>query len=258
MGHRPYNDPRHLPSAASSPRTTTMTPPPTPPHPPHRLGEVPLFAGLPAAVLDRLAAESRRRRFPRGQILCHEGDPGDALLVLEAGRVAVSRFAAGGREVVLATVEAPAAFGELALIDGAPRSATVTARTAVVVRVLGREAMLALLAREPAMALALLQAVTAMVRATNDRLADVLALDVPGRLAKWLLARAATDGIPGPAGTVVVLGRTQGELAAELGTTRVSVNKALHGFAARGVIALDHDRDAVLLRRPDELRAYTD
>jgi len=227
------------------------------PPPPHRLGDVPLFAGLPAVALDRLAAESRRRRFPRGQILCHEGDPGDALLVLEAGRVAVSRFAAGGREVVLAAVEAPAAFGELALIDGAPRSATVTAQTPVVVRVLGRDAVVDLLAREPAVALALLRAVTAMVRATNDRLADVLALDVPGRLAKWLLGRAEAQGAPGPAGTVVPLGRTQGELAAELGTTRVSVNKALHGFAARGVIALDHDRDAVVILAPESLRAYT-
>lgn len=229
---------------------------PSPP-PPHRLGDVPLFAGLPAAALDRLAAESRRRRFPRGQILCHEGDPGDALLVLEAGRVAVSRFAAGGREVVLAAVEAPAAFGELALIDGAPRSATVTAQTPVVVRVLGRDAVAALLAREPTVALALLRAMTAMVRATNDRLADVLALDVPGRLAKWLLARAATAGTPGPTGTVVLLGRTQGELAAELGTTRVSVNKALQLLAARGAIALDHDRDAVVILLPEALRAFT-
>ena len=230
-----------------------------PPHtvPPHLLGDVPLFAELPAATLDRLGRESRVRRFPRGQVLCSEGDPGDSLLVLEAGRVKVSRFSAGGQEVVLAVVEAPAAFGELALIDGAPRSATITAQTPVVLRVLGRDAVLDLIEREPALAMAMLRAVTAMVRAANERLADLLSLDVPGRVAKWLLARAESHGARRPEGIVVPLGVSQGELAAELGTTRVSVNKALKGFEARGVIALDLDRDAVVLRRPGDLRAYT-
>jgi CRP/FNR family transcriptional regulator len=227
------------------------------PEPDHLLGEVPLFAELPPATLERLARESRLRRFPRGQVLCSEGDPGESLLVLEEGRVRISRYSAGGQEVVLAAVEAPAAFGELALIDGAPRSATITAQTAVRVRVLGREAVQGLIAREPSVAMGLLRAVTAMVRATNEKLADVLSLDVPGRVAKWLLARAATHGARRPEGIAVPLGLSQGELAAELGTTRVSVNKALKGFEARGAIALDLEHDRVVLRDPEELRAYT-
>ena len=227
------------------------------PSPPHLLGQVPLFAELPPATLDRLGRESRLRRFPRGQVLCSEGDPGDSLLVLEDGRVRIARYSAAGQEVVLAAVEAPAAFGELALIDGAPRSATITAQTPVVVRVLGRDAVLALIEREPSVAMALLRAVTGMVRSTNERLADVLSLDVPGRVAKWLLARAETHGTRRPDGLVVPLGLSQGDLAAELGTTRVSVNKALKHFEARGLLALDLDRDAVLLLRPDELRAHT-
>ena len=228
-----------------------------PPGASHLLGDVPLFAELPPATLERLARESRVRRFPRGQVLCSEGDPGDSLLVLEAGRVKISRFSAGGQEIVLAAVEAPAVFGELALIDGAPRSATITAQTPVVVRVLGRDAVHGLIAREPSVAMALLRAVTDMVRTTNERLADVLSLDVPGRVAKWLLTRAEAHGSAGPEGLVVPLGLSQGELAAEIGTTRVSVNKALKGFEARGTIALDLDRDVVLLRRPEELRSYT-
>lgn len=231
----------------------------TPPRPDghHLLGEVPLFAELPPATLERLARESRVRDFPRGQVLCSEGDPGDSLLVLEGGRVRISRYSAGGQEVVLAAVEAPAAFGELALIDGAPRSATIVAQTAVRVRVLGRDAVQALIAREPSVAMGLLRAVTGMVRATNERLADVLSLDVPGRLAKWLLGRAETHGAARPEGVSVPLGMSQGELAAELGTTRVSVNKALKGFEARGALLVDLERDAVVLLRPEELRAHT-
>lgn len=228
-----------------------------PPGADHLLGDVDLFAELPPATLERLARESLVRRFPRGQVLCSEGDPGDSLLVLEAGRVRISRYSAGGQEVVLAAVEAPAAFGELALIDGAPRSATIVAQTAVRVRVLRREAVTALIEREPTVAMGMLRAVTGMVRSTNERLADVLTLDVPGRVAKWLLGRAATHGRAGPGGVTVPLGVSQGELAAELGTTRVSVNKALKGFEARGAIALDLGRDVVVVRRPEALRAHT-
>jgi CRP/FNR family transcriptional regulator len=228
-----------------------------PPERIHQLAAVALFAQVDSATLERLAGESRIRRYPRGQVLCSEGDPGDSLLVLEEGRVKISRFSAGGQEIVLSVAEAPTAFGELALIDGAPRSATVTAQTAVVVRILGRDVVLALLEREPSVAMALLRALTAMVRATNERLADVLSLDVPGRVAKWLLARAEAHGERRREGIAVPLGLSQSDLAAELGTTRVSVNKALKGFETRGVIALDLDQDVVLLRRPEELLAYT-
>ncbi|MDP9362936.1 MAG: cyclic nucleotide-binding domain-containing protein, partial [Chloroflexota bacterium] len=107
---------------------------------PHHLAEVPLFSSLPPSVLDELARASRVRRYPAGQVLWTEGDPGDALLVLEAGQLRISRFAPSGEEVVLAVVEPPAAVGELALLDGAPRSATVTAQRAVAVRLVPRSA----------------------------------------------------------------------------------------------------------------------
>jgi CRP/FNR family transcriptional regulator len=225
--------------------------------PDHLLAEVSLFAELPPATLDLLAQQSLVRRYPRGQVLCSEGDPGDSLLVLEQGRVKISRYAASGQEVVLAGVEAPAVFGELALIDGAPRSATITAQSQVVIRTLSRAATLSLIEREPSVAMALLRALTAMVRSTNERLADVLSLDVPGRVAKWLLARAAAHGAADPRGTIVPLGRSQGELATELGTTRVSVNKALKSFEGQGLIALELDRDRIIIRDAAALATFT-
>src|SRR5215211_1048118 len=98
---------------------------PPPPGPNHRLAEVPLFAGLPPAALQDLVHDSRQRHYPAGQVLWSEGDPGEGLLVLEDGQLRVSRFSPDGREAVLAVIEAPAAVGELALLDGAPRDATV-------------------------------------------------------------------------------------------------------------------------------------
>ena len=233
-----------------------MPPPPLNPNaPPHRLGEVPLFAGLPAPALDELARASRPRRYPAGQVLWSEGDPGDALLVLEEGRVRVSRFTPAGGEAVLAVVEAPAALGELALLDGAPRDATVTAQGPVAVRLVPRAAFLALLRREPAVVEGLLAALAGWVRLGNRRHADLVGLDVPGRLARWLLARAgdATGGAV-ERGAVVALGRTQGELAAELGATRESLNRALRRLEGLGLVAAAGER--VTLVDPAGLAAY--
>ena len=221
----------------------------------HRLGEVPLFAGLPPAALDALARESRVRRYPAGQVLWNEGDPGEALLVLEEGQLRVGRFTAAGQEVVLAVVEAPAALGELALLDGAPRDASVIAQRPVVVRLVPRGTFLALLRREPAVAEGLLRTLAGLVRAGNARHVATVGMDVPGRLAAWLLARAAASGIGGRGDVAVPLGRSQGELAAELGTTRATLNRALKGFEALGLLRVEGDR--VVLRDAVALGEYT-
>jgi CRP/FNR family cyclic AMP-dependent transcriptional regulator len=220
------------------------------PRPTHRLEEVPLFAGLSADLLDELARESRTRRYAAGQVLWNEGDPGEALLVLEEGQLRVTRLTAAGVEVVLAVMEAPAALGELALLDGAPRDASVIAQRPVTVRYIPRSAFLALLRREPAMVESLLRTLAAMVRAGNARHLVTVGLDVPGRLAAWLLARAR-DGSP-----ELVIGRSQGELAAELGTTRSTLNRALNGFEALGFLSRKGDR--ITIRDPEALAAYTE
>ena len=164
--------------------------------PPHRLGDVPLFARLSPEVLGRLATNSRIRHYPVSQILCLEGDPGDSLIVLEADQLRVSRSTASGDQAVLAVIEPPAVVGELALLDGAPRDATITAQRAVTVRLVPRTVVLDLLHQEPAAVEDLLRTRAGLVRAGHVRHADALGLDVPGRLATWVLARVAGQGEP--------------------------------------------------------------
>ena len=131
-------------------------------------------------VLDDLARISRVRRYPSGQVLWNEGDPGDSLLVLEEGQLRISRFTSSGQEAVLAVFEAPASLGELALLDGEPRDATVIAQRAVVVRVVPRTAFHALLQREPLLVDGLLKTLAGLVRLGNVRHADMLGFDVRG------------------------------------------------------------------------------
>ncbi len=221
----------------------------------HRLATVPLFEHLSPAALDELARSSLVRRYPQGQILCSEGDPGESLIVLESGSVRVSRLLASGDEAVLAVMDAPSALGELALLDGAPRDATITAQRYVTVRLIPRLVFMELLRREPAAVEGLLRALAALVRQGNARHADVIGLDVPGRLAKWLLRQADGTGEADiEAGTVVRLRSSQGELAAELGTTRSTLNRALRGFESLGLIRVDGA--VIILIKPERLAAY--
>ena len=223
--------------------------------PKHRLADVPLFAALAPHLLDELARASRTRRYAAGQVLWNEGDPGEALLVLEEGQLRVCRFTGAGTEVVLSVVEAPAALGELALLDGAPRDATVIAQQPVTVRLVPRSTFQDLLRREPTVVDGLLRTLAALVRAGNARHAATIGLDVPGRLAAWLLARA-DDSDHARRQPEVVIGRSQGQLAAELGTTRSTLNRALNRFEALGY--LSRNGDHILIRDAEALAAYTE
>lgn len=224
--------------------------------PENQLAAIPLFARVARDVLDTLVGASRVRHYPRGQILCNEGDPGDNLIVLEAGQLRISRFTLVGEEAVLAVIDPPAAVGELSLLDGAPRDATVTAQRAVTVRLIPRPVFLDVLTRDPGAVEGVLRTLAGLVRAGNARHADVIGLDVPGRLAKWVLRQGGDgEGATVRAGTVVVLQCSQGELAAELGTTRSTLNRALSSFEALGLIALAGNR--ITVQKPDALRLYT-
>lgn len=223
--------------------------------PGHDLRHVPLFSRLPGGALDDLARASLSRTYRDGHTLCNEGDPGEMLFVLEQGEMRVSRMTQDGHEVVFAVVEAPAALGELSLLDGAPRAATVTAQGPISVRLVPRPAFTNLLDEQPAVRQAILKRLAEMLRDTNQLHVDILSLDVPGRLAKWLINRADRHGNQQPEGMVFTLGRTQSELAVELGTTRSTLNRALNGFAGLGLIDVDGERVAVTDR--EGLEAYT-
>lgn len=210
------------------------------------LRTVSIFADLPAAALEQLARGSVPRSYRRGQVLCNEGDPGESLYILEVGQLRVTQWTGAGDEAVLAVVEAPSAVGELSLLDGSPRSATLTAIGPVRVRVVPRRVFTALIQEQPQVVPGLLATLAALIRRANARQVDLLTLDVPGRLAKWLALRAEHTGAPTSDGTVVDLARSQGELAAEIGTTRPTLNRALRGFEEQGIIAADGPRITII------------
>jgi CRP-like cAMP-binding protein len=216
------------------------------------LARCPLFAGLGEDDLTGLAREMRTRRFRRGEVLFHQGDPGDALFVVTSGAVKISLPSEEGDEAIIATVNAGEFFGELALLDGAPRSATATALEPTETLVLARGRFRELIAAEPALRDALLAALAAELRRLTTHVQELHFLDITGRLAARLTHLATNQGTAGAGGAVRLDARlTQTDLASMIGATRQSVNKLLGIFADDRLLRLD--RDAIVILDPEGL-----
>ncbi len=203
------------------------------------LTSIAFFGGLDAAALEGLAAAMRARRFRRGEVIFHIGDPGDALFVIVSGEVKISLPSDTGEEAILASLRPGDVFGELALLDGAPRSASATALVATETVVLPRDRFRELIATEAGVRDALLAAIAGELRRLTTHVEELHFLDITGRLAARLV-RLAESGTPLPDGAVRLRSNlTQGDLAAMVGCTRQSVNKLLGQFTDDGLLRLE-------------------
>lgn len=209
-----------------------------------------LFSGLDDASLGLLSGALRSRRFRRGETIFHAGDPGDALFIVTSGWVKIVVPSEDGAEAAILTTIGPGGyFGELALLDGAPRSATAVGHGPVTTAVLHREAFERLLDDQPAMRRTLLATLAAEIRRLTAQVEDLHFLDLPGRLARHLLrslpgvtADAVAHGVGLPDGeTRLAWPFTQGELAGMIGGSRQSVNRLLADFVADGLLRFEGD-----------------
>ena len=144
------------------------------------LARSPLLANLPPESLNALASAARRRTYRRGEVIFHQGDPGDSLHFLTEGRVKVVLDAETGEEAVIAILGPGDCFGELALIDGEPRSATVETLEAVQTLSLSRNDFMAFIRANPQAAERMLVALAGMVRRADESMADLVFLDLEG------------------------------------------------------------------------------
>ena len=206
----------------------------------------PLFAALDDEAAAALLASMSRVDLPRGEALFAEGDAGDRLFVITAGKIKLGRTSGDGRENLLTVLGPGEMFGELSLFDPGPRTATATAVADAELVGLGHTDLQDFLTGRPEVARHLLQALARRLRRTNDSLADLVFSDVPGRVAKALLDLSRRFGRQTDAGVLVAHDLTQEELAQLVGASRETVNKALADFASRGWIRLEA-RAVVLL-----------
>ncbi len=227
----------------------------------HLIRDVPLLARLPEEELRALASNGHVHDYTTGTAIFHEGDPGDALHIVIEGGVRIVVASPKGEEATVALLGPGECVGELALLDGKPRSASAIASGATKTLVVRRDDFTRWLAERPKAAFALLETLSLRVRRTDEALADFACLDLPQRLAKRLLDVANVQHVgTGPsmedgselAGFQIRI--TQAELASMLGVSRESVNKQLNRFARDGWITLS--RGAVTLEDLEALRTF--
>ena len=216
------------------------------------LGRTVMFGSMEQAALEELAGRASQRSYRRGEVIVREGDPGDALFVVVEGLVKVYVTSAGGDEMLLVTLAPPSVFGELPLVDGGSRSASAAALEATTLLTLTRAELLEGLRGDVRLADGLLRSLGSLVRRLTDQAADLVFLDLHGRVAKLLVSIAEKN--PPAAGNEweLDLHLTQGEIASMVGGSRQSVNQVLRSFERRGLVELDGRR--VVIKQVDRLR----
>jgi CRP-like cAMP-binding protein len=207
-----------------------------------------LFQGIDPKDVEALAGEFEIFDAPRGQVLFSEGEPGDSLYIVLSGKVKLGRRASDGRENLVAVMGPSDQFGELSLFDPGPRTSTAVVVTDGRIARLPKSALQKWVQERPQIAMQLLRVVARRLRRTNTMLADLIFVDVPGRVAKQLLQLAQRFGSVDGGQLRVTHDLTQEELAQLVGASRETVNKALADFAARGWLRLE-GKSVVILDR---------
>lgn len=215
------------------------------------LSRSPLFEQASRQIMDSLADRLRRRRFRRGEVIFHQGDPGDSLHIVASGAVKIVLPSAEGEEAIIATLRPGDFFGELALLDGAPRSATATALEPTDTLVLPRQVFSELLDTLPGLRDALFSGLAHELRRLTGHVEELHFLDLAGRLA-MRLTRLARETEPDAHGAFRLnWPYTQSDLAAMIGGTRQSVNRLLSELVDADLISIEPD--TLVINDLDEL-----
>jgi CRP/FNR family cyclic AMP-dependent transcriptional regulator len=212
------------------------------------LGRLPIFAELAPAELDAVVAVTRAKVCAAREVVVRQGEPADTAFVVVYGRLKVLTTWGAGPESVVAVLREGDLFGELAILDGGARSATVMALEPTLLLAIDRRKLHALLQKEPTVSYKVLLVLARRLR----KLLDAREVrDVPARLAKQLVQLAGDDGEVVAGGVRLRTELSQRELGAMIGATRESVNKNLAALVKRGAVRPDGKQlvvDVAMLR----------
>lgn len=197
-----------------------------------------LFAALPPQDFEHLMGSATERRIAHGRTIFRRGEPGSSLIAVLQGQVRIGVCSDNGREITLGIVGRGELFGEIAVIDGAGRTADATAMGACRLLMLDRRDFLPFLERCPQLAVRLLELLCARMRKATTVCESVALLDIPVRLARLLLQLAREHGDPAGPRQRIALKLSQQELGNLVAATRESINKHLRLWEAEGLISM--------------------
>jgi CRP-like cAMP-binding protein len=207
-----------------------------------------LFAKLSARLIERLAACVIAKTVPRATTICAKGEPGSSLFVICRGTVKISSASVDGHDALFNLFGKGDIVGEIALLDGGPRTTDAVAVTDCELFVIERRDFLPLMRDEPEIALRMIEILCKKVRQTTELAENLMFLSLSGRLAKALLRLSeSTDGRTGERKAVV----TQKDLGNLIGMSRESTNRQLRIWEQQGWVRLE--RGGIVILCPKEL-----
>lgn len=216
-----------------------------------------IFKELAPDLLERLAQLTTVRHLDRGAVLFQQGDEGSALYAVVEGLVRISIADRAGKEYILGLMEAGDVFGEIALLDGLPRTASATATEATVLLVIDRAEFLTVVERQPRIARHLIELLCERLRSNTTRLGEFAFSDLRSRLARTIDSLAVAHGEHTGDGVRIALKLSQSELSHMLGVTREAINKQFKAWSTAGMVRLDGGR-IVIIDQPRFTAEYRD
>jgi CRP/FNR family cyclic AMP-dependent transcriptional regulator len=210
------------------------------------LKNVSLFEGLSQTQLDRLGERAVTRSYPKGAIIISEGDEAGTLYIVISGSVKVYLSDDAGKEVILSTLGPGEHFGELALLDDTPRSASVATCEPCKLLLVQKAALREVIVSEPDMSLHMMRGLARRIRRLTDNVRALALLDVFGRLVHTLEELSVErDGL-----RVIEPRLTQQDLANRIGASREMVSRILTDLTRGGYIALEDKRMVIKKKIP--------
>ncbi len=206
------------------------------------LKSFPLFADLDDEELTDIEKIVMTKKFSKDEIILYQFDPGDSLYMIAGGRVKVVLFSKDGKEVLLSTLGTSDFFGEMSLLDGMPRSASVVALEDSELIVLKRRDFLDLIRNHPEIALKILTELSRRLREADRKIGSLILMDVYGRVARLLLDLAEKEGKKINGEIVIEKRLKHKDIASMVGASRETVSRVLRDFAQSGFITVDNKR----------------
>ncbi len=219
----------------------------------HPAGEPRRSAGGGPATLDAIPMRLTERRYDDGDTIFLRGDPGDSIMVVLSGRVALRLISRQGREILLGILGAGEMFGEVSALDGRGRSADAVALGECRLRIIDGRDLRRMLKQSPEACLQMMELLTTRLRRTSDQLEGVALLNLPARLARLLLTLGEAEAGRTPPGHPVRLPRTlsQRDLGLLIGASRSKVNVQIGRWISEGI--LGREGKALVLQDRDRL-----
>jgi CRP-like cAMP-binding protein/KaiC/GvpD/RAD55 family RecA-like ATPase len=216
------------------------------------LRTVPLFSSVSVDELCGLSRQFTRRRYRKGEIIFHKGDFGSTFHIINTGGVKLSIPAEEGGDVFLTDLGPGDFFGELALLDERPRSATASAKGSTETLALERQDFLDFVKLYPDVAVSILAVLAQRIRNLNTQLKTVILFQPQARLAQTLLELASSYGSEIPEGWQISTPLTQPELAEMVRVSKGTIRRLLRDFREAGIVSIEGQR--YLIHKPEELR----